>query len=346
MAAGKTYDVMLNAPATVTTALPVFDRQLSLSGNGIARDTGMLAYIGINSAGLPAASALAGATATADTYSVVTGVTLTVSDPGKGVLANDINVFGVKVLGTAPTGLTLNTDGTFTYTGAPTSFTYCGNGTTSGAACALVSLNAATIEPGSGIHVGPKTYTSTLAGSLSIKPAGVLATPWSSACTPTPTAPCHDYDAAGYPLSIATSTVAASQGLTVTMDANGGFNASVGAPGTYTFNYNAQNSQGTVSSAAATVTLIFPTASNLSVTVLDGKDKTSVISDYRWIIEEDRTFYVNPNCTTNSSVAIAGCTPPAGTSVPMTFGTNFHTSYMPVVAAGCAGPAGALACES
>ena len=33
MAAGKTYDVMINAPATAGTALPVFDRQLSLSGN-------------------------------------------------------------------------------------------------------------------------------------------------------------------------------------------------------------------------------------------------------------------------------------------------------------------------
>jgi len=52
MAAGKTYDVMINAPATtVTTALPVFDRQLSLSGNAIARDSGMLAYIGITAPG-------------------------------------------------------------------------------------------------------------------------------------------------------------------------------------------------------------------------------------------------------------------------------------------------------
>src|SRR5205807_10439332 len=93
---------------------------------------------------------------------------------------------------------------------------------------------------------------------------------------------------------------------------------------TSTFTYYAKNSQGTQSSGTATVTLTFLPASNLSVTVLDGKDKTTKITDYRWIIEEDRTFYVNPNCTTNSSVAIAGCTPPAGTGVPMTFGTNFH----------------------
>jgi len=33
MAAGKTYDVMINVPAAGGTALPIFDRQLSLSGN-------------------------------------------------------------------------------------------------------------------------------------------------------------------------------------------------------------------------------------------------------------------------------------------------------------------------
>jgi len=38
MAAGKTYDVMINVPAAGGTALPVFDRQLSLSSNATARD--------------------------------------------------------------------------------------------------------------------------------------------------------------------------------------------------------------------------------------------------------------------------------------------------------------------
>jgi len=62
--AGKTYDVMINAPTTVTSAFPVFDRQLSLSGNAIGRDTGMLAYIGINGAGLPTSGAFATANVT------------------------------------------------------------------------------------------------------------------------------------------------------------------------------------------------------------------------------------------------------------------------------------------
>src|SRR5205807_9586170 len=100
--------------------------------------------------------------------------------------------------------------------------------------------------------------------------------------------------------------------------------------------YKAQNSQGTVSSGTATVTLVFPAATGLLVTVKDGADKTTVISDYRWIIEEDRTFYVDPTKTTNTGGTTA-------TTVVPTFGTNFHTSYMPLIAAGCTGQ---LSCEA
>src|SRR4051812_3356188 len=157
MAPGKTYDVMVNVPvatgsATTPDALPIFDRALGLSGNATARDAGMIAYLGINGGTLPA-SPVATAVANPDIYnSVISGKTLTVSDPAKGVIANDVNVLGVKVSGAAPLGLTLNTDGTFVYaSGTPTSFTYCGNGATAGSACATVTLNAATLEAGSGI---------------------------------------------------------------------------------------------------------------------------------------------------------------------------------------------------
>jgi hypothetical protein len=44
MAAGKTYDVMVNVPAAGGTALPVYDRELSLSGNAIGRDAGTLGF--------------------------------------------------------------------------------------------------------------------------------------------------------------------------------------------------------------------------------------------------------------------------------------------------------------
>ena len=363
MAAGKTYDVMINVPAaTATTALPVFDRQLSLSGNAIARDAGMLAYIGVNGANsLPAAAALASAVARADTYNALlgTGQTLTVADPSKGVIANDTNVYGVQLLAPPTNGvLTLNANGTFTYvpngTDTSDSFSYCANGVVTGTTCssgitASVTLGAAALESASGIHVGNKAYTSTLAGTLSIKPSGVLGTPW-TACTPSATVICHDYDAAGYPLTVNLASVTPSSGLSVIMNPNGdgGFTASVSAAGTYSFTYKAQNSQGTVGGTAATVTLNFPAPGGLVVTVLDGVDKTTAITDYRWIIEEDRTFYNDPNKTTNTAGTSTTCVAGAvGCPLLPIFGVNFHTSYMPVVATGCVGPAGsAVSCES
>ena len=324
LAAGKTYDVILNAPAAGGKALPVFDRQLSLSGNATARDAGMLAYISVNGAGLPSSPAFAAAVANPDTYSyVVSGQTLTVSDPGKGVIANDTNVYGVKVL-TAPTKgtLSLNANGTFTYvpnagwTG-PDTFVYQANGT---GPTATVTLSSAPVESGAGITVNNDTFTSTIATSLTVKSPGVLS---------------NDKDAANYPLIVDTTSVSGLTGPgtgTVSMDKSGAFIAAVSASGTYTFTYKAKNSQGTQSALAATVTLIFPTPSGLKVSVVDGKTKAAV-PDYRWIIEEDRTFYIDPTKTTNTG----------GTAIVPTFGTNFHTSYMPVVATGCVGT---LACEA
>src|SRR5205807_4185045 len=102
--AGKTYDVMVNVPSG-GSALPVFDRQLSLSGNATARDAGMLAYIGINGAALPSSPSIvlpASVIANQDTYNSLTPCSatpcpaFTVSDPGKGLIANDVNVYGVK----------------------------------------------------------------------------------------------------------------------------------------------------------------------------------------------------------------------------------------------------------
>ena len=327
MAAGKTYDVMVNVPKAGGKALAVYDRELSLSANKINRDAGMLAYVGVNGSTLPSVGSLGPATANPDTYnSVIAGQTFTVSNAGKGVIANDINVYGVKVI-TPPTQgtVTLNEDGTFTYVAnaiwtSPDSFVYCGNGATSGAACATVTLGMATVEAASGIVMNNASYNSNLATMLKVLSPGVLSV---------------DKDLAGYPLTVAASTVSASSGLTLILDAKGGFNASVTGPGVYTFTYKAQNSQGTLSATAATVTLTFPQGSGLQVTVVDGQNKSNVLSDYRWIIEEDKSFFVDPKCAVNP--APAGCLNGASGIVP-TFGTNFHTSNMPYVAQGCTGP--------
>jgi hypothetical protein len=331
MSAGKTYDVMVNVPAAGGTALPVYDRELSLSGNAIARDAGMLAYLSVNGAGVPAAPAFSAAVANPDTYNSLTPCAatpcpaFTVTDPSKGVIGNDVNVYGVKVL-TPPTHgtLTLNANGTFSYTPSavgttPDSFTYEANGNP--AITATVSLNGATIEGAAGILMSNITYTSKMATRLTIPPPGVLSV---------------DKDSAGYPLRVNLASIPTVAGLTLNMDPNGGFTASVTGAGTYTFTYKAQNSQGTLSATAATVTLVFPQPSNLSVSVVDGKTRAALSpQDYRWIIEEDRTFYVDPNCTTNPPPA--GC-PTAASGIVPTFGTNFHTSNMPFVAQGCTGP--------
>ena len=322
MAAGKTYDVMMNVPSNASApALPIFDRQLSLSGNGTSRDAGMLAYISVNSATLQSAPAMATAAATPDTYnSLIAGKTFTISDPAQGVIANDVSVYGVQVVAGSVSGgtLVLNTNGTFSFaaTGTTGSFQYCGNGTTSGAACTTVTFGAAPVEGAGDIAVNADSYTSTVSTTLSVKSPGVLA---------------NDKDGAGYPLTVNAASVTPGPGLTITTEKDGSFNALVASPGTYIFSYKAENSQGTVSSGSATVTLVFPSPSNLQVTLVDGKTKAAIDpQDYRWIIEEDRTFYNHPNKTTNSG------------TVPLSFGTNFHTSYMPVVAQGCTGT---ISCE-
>jgi hypothetical protein len=386
MAAGKTYDVMVNVPAiptgaTVAPSLPVYDRELSLSANSSVRDAGMLAYIGVNGSLLPITAgtgAFATPTANPDTYDSVIAcatapcIPLIITDPSKGVIANDVNVYGVA-LSTPPAGGTLTcsavpgspvggicANGTFTYTPNPgtttDSFGYCANGGTT--ACTTVALGASTLA-GSPTAIN-QIYTSKMATFIKIPSPGLLL---------------GNMDPNSLPLSVASSSLTAC-GATITapcgmVDPNGGFTLAIPTPSavpttptTETFTYTVQNSQGSKSvasaSAAGTVTVTFPVPSNLQVHVLDAQAysncngssscisalaTTSSFPDYRWIIEEDKTFWVNPNCTTNSSISTPGCPSvvgPAGQSTIPTFGVNFHTSNMDFVAQGCTGP---LSCE-
>jgi hypothetical protein len=346
MAAGKTFDVMINGQSTSGTtitpyasALAVYDRELSLSANATVRDAGMLAYIGIDGKNPPIAT---GSTATPvaaaanpDSYSLAPGVTLTVSDPGRGVIANDRGVFTVEVLAPPTNGtVLLNPNGTFVYyptagsTATSDTFTYCANGRVTAGVCTSGISTTVTLGPptvaDTGITCAGTTFSASVATYLAVKTPGVLA-----GCT----------DAAGLPLTLATSSVAATTtGLSVLADANGGFTAIAPGAGTYTFTVNAQNAKG--QTAIANVTLAFPAGSGLTVTLLDGQDKTTQITDYRWIIEEDRTFYIDPKCTSNPPPA--GC-PTSTAGIVPTLGINFHTSYMPYVAQGCTGP---VSCEA
>jgi hypothetical protein len=262
MAPGKTYDVKINVPAAGGTALPIFDREGSLSGNATSRDAGMVAYISVNGAGLPSAPAFTAAQANNDTYnSVISGQAMEITDPGRGVLGNDVNVYGVKVVTGSVTGgtLDLHTDGTFKFVADPTattgSFEYCGNGATwPGPSCATVTLGSAPLEGAAGITctVPTPTYTSNVATTLSIKPPGLL-----EFCK----------DAAGYPLTLGTASFS---GTSLTWNADGSFTATAAPGATYTLTFTAKNSQGT-SGATATATLVFPQGSGLAVTLVDGK---------------------------------------------------------------------------
>jgi len=342
MAAGKTYDLMINGQSTSGTtiaayanALAVYDRELSLSANKTARDSGMLAYVSINGAAPPLASSTTvtptAALANPDTYSLVPGQILTVSDASRGVIANDKGVYIVELFAAPTNGtVTLNSNGTFVYypsagtTATTDTFTYCANGKVTGTTCSSGISTTVTLGPSTVADSGitctvPSTiptYTAAMATYLAIKTPGVLA---------------FCKDAANLPLTVKTSTVTATVG-TVLADANGGFTATVPSAGIYAFTFTVQNPKQQTATAAVTVN--FPAGSGLTVTVLDGQDKKTVIADYRWIIEEDRTFYINPACTPNPPPA--GC-PTAGLGIVPTLGVNFHTSYMPYVAQGCTG---------
>jgi hypothetical protein len=383
MAAGKVFDVMINVPAAGSTALPIYDRELSLSGNSSERDAGMVAYIGVNGAGLPVAAGsgvFSAAAANPDTYNgLAAGQVFSVSDPSKGVIANDVNVYGVTLL-TAPTAGTLTcnarpqnpvagicANGTFTWTPTGTatsdSFTYCANGSVTGTTCssgltATVTLGASTL--GGSPTAVTQSYTAQSATYIKIQSPGLLL---------------GNSDPSGLPISV----VPPAPTSALVMDAKGGFIATVASGTTSTsFSYTVQNSQGRT--ATGTVNITFPAPSNLQVNLVDaaqylasGCDPTSVvtptvvtstgttpgyvtcgttntqvpfITDYRWIIEEDKTFWIDPNCTTNSSVTTPGCpgvvSGPAGQTTVPTFGTNFHASHMDYVAQGCTGP---LSCE-
>ena len=239
--------------ATAPPSLPIFARDLGLSGDSSTRDAGMIAYIGVNGAGLPVAQGtgvFAAAKANPDTYdSLVAGQPFSVTDLSKGVIANDVNVYGVTLL-TAPTNGTLtcnaqpqNTvagicrNGTFTYTPTGTatsdSFTYCANGTVTGTTCssgltATVTLGASTLT-GAPTAVS-QTYAAKSATYIKIPSPGLLA---------------GNSDPNNLPLTV---VVPATPPTGVVMDPKGGFTVSVASGTTSTsFSYTVQNSQGKTS---------------------------------------------------------------------------------------------------
>ncbi len=359
LAAGKTYDVTIH-PTQSTAGIydaatyPVFDRQLSLSTNN-NRDGGMQVYIDANGgAATGVGSGDSGTTlaaAAAKTYFCVNGTTLSVTDPTFGVLGGSSGANGAAlVLDTTtllpvgvPAGatLTFNSNGTFSYSPPPAptscggSFSYLVNGTKAGIAT-ITECDFANSFAGGCVNAGAPVanadaYTSNAATQLHVGAPGVLL---------------NDTDPGNRPLTvdIPTAGIAATDGTAsgcaVAVNADGSFSASAATPGTCSFTYSARNSQGATSAAVA-ATLTFPTASGLSIAVLDAKTRQA-INDYRWIIEEDKTFWIDPKCQINSTTP--GVRPSSCAPLPVqSLGYNFHTSNMPVLATGCVGK---VSCEA
>jgi hypothetical protein len=350
--AGKAYDVMVspasNATATTAPSLftaanyHVYSRDLSLSTDG-ARDGGMRTILQV--AGGAAATPAAMATVNNSTYYCTPGVSLVVADPGKGVVANAVNVYGVRLAGNPSNNtlasfgggsLTLNPNGTFVYT-QPATNTTCGGTFTFYANGNTTLVGSATISPSPTLTQKPvannDTYASNIASLLRVAAPGVLG---------------NDTDPNHYPLCAApagaTSCPATPQtisagGATISLKPDGSFTATLASPPrtgtvTATFTYVAVNSEKSVSNPA-TVTLSFQAGSGLVVNVQDARTKAAV-SDYKWIIEQDRTFHIDPACQQNGTGGTKPAYCPPG--LPPTLGTNFHASYMPVVAVGCTGP--------
>ncbi len=89
----------------------------------------------------------------------------------------------------------------------------------------------------------------------------------------------------------------------------------------------------------ATAYVAFKPASGLVVNLIDAVNKAQVTKDYRWIIEEDKTFWIDPKCQINNPsgprLDSRGQACPALPVESLSY--NFHTSFMPVVAQGCVG---------
>ncbi len=313
LTAGKTYDVLVKpqqvapvpttGPAFAPATFAIFDRQLSLTTANQA-DGGMQGILQVAGGTLQAAVT---PLAVADTFAVPLNAAI-----NGNVRLNDIAVMRAAVVaGNDPAkgSLVFNADGSFVYTpvagfiGTDT-FTYNGNdGTTN---TATVTINVA-----SGGIKGPPvanadSYNSNIATLFKSARPGVLA---------------NDTDPSGYPLTAVLASIG--NCAAVTLNADGSFNAKpTSGASSCAFTYQAKNSQGTLSASAGNVTVNFPAASGIALAVLDAATKAA-ITDYRWTIQEDLTFKVDPTGTPSPSAR--------------TLGTSFHKSHMPVIATGCVG---------
>jgi hypothetical protein len=185
--AGKTYDVAVQPKQTTAgmydaATYPVFDRALNLSTSG-QRDGGMQVLLQV--AGGAAVSPAVTLSASDKTYYCISGSTLSVTDPSKGLLGGAVGANGVVVANNAlPAGnsLTVNADGTFTYTPPSSgscagSFTYQVNNT-AGHTATIRQCDSSQSDQGCALAHAPVvsdiTFTSYVASHYVSSPPGVM----------------------------------------------------------------------------------------------------------------------------------------------------------------------------
>ena len=299
LTAGKTLDALIQTAAGTDVTYALSDRMPSYSNEAIPNGDGQLAsvVIGTGSAAPPAPTIYA----VNDLYPVPEDA---VGYAGASVLTNDVGLAGASVsvnTNVSHGTLAMNGTGTFTYTPDPD---FSGTDTFSYVATLAGESYPANVELNvSFVNDAPVAnpdgpYSNTVGSTVTVDAAhGVLG---------------NDADPDGDALN---AVLEGGPVAGLTLNPDGSFEYT-GAG--VTFNYHANDGAADSNSIAVTIDVGTPSGLVLDVHDPDGASVTS----YRWIVQEDATFHVDP------------ATPPDPADM---LSTNFHKSYMPVVAQGCVG---------
>jgi len=296
--AGKTLDAIINAPAENVT-FGLYDRTPDFTNADLPQG-GMIANVVVNDGSPPPTDATT--YAVDDTYAVTED---TLSYAGATVLGNDVGLVApvsvTEGVSTANGELTLLTDGSFTYTPNPDfsgadSFTYSALDGSGNSYGASVTLNVS-FENDAPVAAADGPYVNTVGMDIVVDAAhGVLG---------------NDADPDGDTLTAVVD--AAPTGGTLTLAADGSFTYTGGALGDTSFTYHVND--GTTDSGIATAQLTVNEESGIALTVQEPGG--GLVPDYRWTLEEDTMWQPDP-----------------GSPDPVSLATDFHRSYMPVVAQG------------
>lgn len=301
LTAGKTLDALIQTMPAVDVTLAIFDHMPTYKNDADPNAINELASVVIG----------AGTTVTAPIIYAVNDVYAVPEDAAPynsafSVLVNDV--------GLVTPALSVSTDvsnGTLVFNTATGAFTYTPNPDFSGTDTfsyvaesggesypANVELNVSFVNDAPVANPdGP--YTNAIGPTVTVDAAhGVLG---------------NDVDPDGNAL---TAVLDGGPVAGLTLNPDGSFEYTGAST---TFNYHANDGSLNSGSAAVTINVVTPSNIALNVTEPDG---TTTVDSYRWIVQEDATFHVDPASPPNPWDMLS---------------TNFHKSYMPVIAQGCVG---------